>query len=231
MPLLRSITAAVAALLLAVAAPATDVSPVFADRFSISGTAPLPAGSPAFTLLDPQWLLPPIESLEAAAVLADGAARADQILRDDATAASRPPAPAAAEGPMSYSLSDNLKADVDYHRVQLFDRADSQTLRNQTATAFSRRSDRDVLDLNMSWRLAGSTVGLGYQLESARVGNTGDLGLGRFMPGNQQATHSLTLGLTRAWGAPAPPPAPIEPPLLSPPLDAAAAEASPTPAS
>lgn len=229
MPSPRSFAAAVVALVLAVAAQATDVAPAFADRFSISGTAPPPAGPPAFTLLDPEWLLPPIESLEAAAVLTDGATRADQILRDDTTTAALPRTPAAAGGPMAYSLSNDVTADVDYHRAQLFDRADSETLRNETATAFSTRPDRDVLDLNMSWRLAGSTVGLGYQLESARTGTAGDLGIGRFMPGNQQAMHSLTLGLSHAWGAAAPAPA-IGPLLLSPPLDVAAAEASPTPA-
>lgn len=227
MPSLRSITTAGVALLLVAAARAADVSSAAADHLSIGGAAVPSARPPAFTLLDREWLLPPIESLEAAALLAKSADRADEMLRDDAAAASQPPAPPS--GPLAYSLSDEVTARLHYDHAQLSDRADSQTLRDETSTGFSTRPDRDVVGLNMSWRLAGSTVGLGYQLESSRLGNSSDLGIGRFLPGNQQALHSFTLGLTRAWGASAPPPVLVEPPLVPPPLDVAAAGASPTP--
>ncbi len=149
------------------------------------------------------------------------------MLRDDTAAAPLPPAPPG--GPIAYPLSDAVTARLRYNHAQLSDRADGQTLRNDLSTAFSTRPDRDVVGLNMSWRLAGSTVGLGYQLDSSRLGNANDVGIGRFLPGNQQALHSFTLGLTRAWGASAPPPVLIEPPLVPPPLDVAAAQASPTP--
>lgn len=215
------------ALLLVVTARAADVSSAAADHLSLGASDAPSARPPAFTLLDREWLLPPIESLEAAALLAKSADRADQMLRDDTAAAPLPPAPPG--GPIAYPLSDAVTARLRYDHAQLSDRADSQTLRNDLSTAFSTRPDRDVVGLNMSWRLAGSTVGLGYELDSSRLGNANDVGIGRFLPGNQQALHSFTLGLTRAWGASAPPPVLIEPPLVPPPLDVAAAAASPTP--
>ena len=85
-------------------------------------------------------------------------------------------------------------------------------------------------DLNMSWLLAGSTVGVGYQLQSARGTTLADtVSVSRFLPGSEQAMHSFTLGLTRKWGAAAPPPL-VELPLLLPDLDVAATETTPTPA-
>lgn len=229
----RPIAAAVAALLLGPAVYAADVSPAFADRFSIGGTVAPTLAPPAFTLLDPAWLLPPVESLELATAAASASERAGQILRDDAAAAGAAPRPrhAAPGGPLSYPLSDEVTAHVDYRHALLFDRADSQTARSGEPGAFSTRPDRDVVDLNMSWRLAGSTVGLGYQLESARAGsNIGDAGVSRFLPGSPQATHSFTLGLSREWGQGAPPPALVEVPFLPPELDVAAADRTPTPA-
>ncbi len=193
-----------------------------AQRFSIGAGHPAPISPQGYTLLDPGWLLPPAEFLEASSV-----ERADQMLRSDGTPAASRHAAAAADGPLSYSLSDDLTADLRYHRSLLFGRSDSQTAREEAATEFSTRPDRDVFDLNMSWHLAGNTLGLGYQLESVRSGGAADVGLSRFLPGNQQAVQSLTLGLTRAWGASAPP-VPIEP-VLAPPLDVAAVDPSPTP--
>jgi hypothetical protein len=202
------------------AVAALEPPPAVVQRFSI-GTGHSAAVSPqGFTLLDPDWLLPPSEFLEASS-----AERADQMLHSDGTVASLPAAPAA-DGPLSYSLSDDLTADLRYHHSQLFGRGDSQTAREEAATVFSTRPDRDVFDLNMSWHLAGNTLGLGYQLESARSGSATDVGLSRFLPGNQQAVQSLTLGLTRAWGA-SEPPMPIEPVLALP--VAAAVDPSPTP--
>jgi len=229
LPSLRSIAAAVAALLLAPDVRAANLSHALVDRFSVSGAAP--AAAPRFTLLDPTWLLPPLESLETAAALGDGAERADQILRDEAAAASAAPPPRhPSDAPFSYSLADGVTARFDYRHAQLFDRAASQTLRGDATTEFSTRPDRDVLDLNMSWHLAGSTVGLGYQLESARSGSgVGQVGMSRFLPGSQQSTHSLTLGLSRQWGGEAAPPVLVEPPFLAPEIDVAAAAATPTP--
>jgi hypothetical protein len=208
-------------LLLVVAARAADVSSAAADHLSLGASAAPSARPPAFTLLDREWLLPPIESLEAAALLAKSADRADQMLRDDTAAAPLPPAPPG--GPIAYPLSDAVTAHLQYDHAQLSDRADSQTLRNDLSTAFSTRPDRDVVGLNMSWRLAGSTVGLGYQLDSSRLGNANDVGIGRFLPGNQQALHSFTLGLRRPWGASEPRPGLFERAFVTPPLLALAA--------
>lgn len=228
---LGPIAVAATALLLAPAVQAGSVSPFLADRFSISGTPPPPTAPPPFTLLDPTWLLP-VESLETAAAVADGAERAGAILRDDAAARAAPQDSShSSGGPLSYSLSDDLTAQFHYHHAELLERGDSQSVRDDESTAFSTRPDRDVLDLNMSWRLAGSTLGLGYQLQSARGGSgPGEVGFSRFLPGSQQATHALTLGLTREWGAAAAPSVLIEPPLLPPGLDVADAGATPTPA-
>ena len=79
MPSLRPAAVAVTALLLAPAVYAGEVPPDLAGRYSIGRTVP---AAPALTLLDPSWLLPPIESLDTAVAAADGAERADQILRD-----------------------------------------------------------------------------------------------------------------------------------------------------
>jgi len=223
---LRPIAVAAAALLLAAAVRAAEISPSLASRYSINGAATPSAAAQPFTLFDPGWVLPSVEALETAEALASGSERATQLLRSDATPADAAPSAPTGEHPVGYSLSDDLTAQFKYHHAELFDRADSQTLRDDTSTAFSTRPDRDVLDLNMSWKLAGSTVGLGYEFQTARSGG-GDIGITRLLPGNQQATHSFTLGLSREWGASAPPVL-IEPPWL-PPLDVAEADATPTP--
>jgi hypothetical protein len=199
------------------------------SRYSIAESAP-PTAAPAYTLLDPNWLLPPVEALEAELPLA-GAERTDQILRDDVAVEPAPQRPKPSAGPMAYSLSDDLTAQLRYHHDEHFELGSAEMLRDDQSTAFSTRPDRDVIDLKMSWRLAGSTVGLGYELQSARTGAApGEFLVSRFLPGNPQATHSITLGLTREWGAGhAAPPAAV-PPLLPPPeLAEAAALGTPTP--
>ena len=115
-----------------------------------------------------------------------------------------------------------MSAQFRYRRAQSFDRSGSRSLRDDPSTAFSTLPNRDVFDLNMSWRLAGSTLGLGYQLQSSAGGVWGGrpateaAGLSRFLPGSEQATHSLMFGLTREWGADEPPPLVVDPPPLVP---------------
>jgi hypothetical protein len=227
-PSLRPAAVAITALLLAPAIHAGDISSDLDGRYSVGRTA---RPAPGLTLLDPSWLLPPIESLDTAAAATDGAERADEILREDPELALHPRlTQSSSAGPLGYALSDDLMAQLRYRHSEPFDRAGSRMLRDDQSTAFSTRPNRDVLDLNMSWRLAGNTVGVGYQLQSARGGALpGEIGVSRFLPGSQQATHALTLGLTREWGAPAPPPLLIEPPPLELQIDLAAVEGTPTP--
>ena len=225
MPLFRPTALAVTALLLAPAVHAGEPGPDLAGRYSIGFAAPQRTG---LTLLEPTWLLPPIESLDTAAAASDSAERADQILHNDPALATHPHL-TPSDGPLAYALSDDLTAQLRYRHSQPFDHSDSLLLRDDQSTAFSTRPNRDVLDLNMSWRLAGNTVGVGYQLQSARGGSlANDIAVSRFLPGSQQATHAFTLGLTREWGAPEPPPLLIESPLEAP-VNLAAAEATPTP--
>jgi hypothetical protein len=226
LPSFRSVAAAAAALLLASPGHAEDVDPTMAERFSVGGSPQ--SAAPALTLLDPSWMLPPLESLDTAVAVDDRSAHAGFMMGGEVTG--RPPLERPAGGPLSYALFEDLTAQLRYRHSQPFDRASSKPLREDPSTAFSTGPDRDVLDLNMSWSLAGSTVGLGYQLQSARGDSLGEnVGLSRFLPGSDQATHSLTLGLTRTWGGGDPPPL-IEPPLLAPELDAALTETTPTPA-
>jgi len=227
LPTFTPIAAAIAGLLLAPAVYGAD-SVLIGARYSVTGIAPPSTTPPAFTLLDPAWLLPPIESLDLA-LPPDGAARAEQLLREDTIIGTpeEPNRPSTAK--VGYSLSDDLTAQLRYHHSRLSDRANSQTLRGDQWSAFSTRPDRDVLDLNMSWHLAGNTVGLGYQFQSDRFSTPGTGAFSRFLPSSPQATHALTLGLTREWGAGAAPPVLIDPPLLVPELAVAAADATPTP--
>lgn len=222
MPSLRSIAAAAAALLLTSPVSAEDV----AARFSLAN--PYQSAAPRQTLLDPSWLVPPVASLDTAVAIADQTARSAHMVGDDR--GDRPRLERPGGGPLSYSLSDDLTAQLRYRHSEPFDRASSKPLREDPSTAFSTGPNRDVVDLNMSWSLAGSTVGLGYQLQSARGSSLGEnIGLSRFMPGDEHSTHSLTLGLTRRWGAGEPPPL-IDPALLALPLDIAVTETTPTPA-
>jgi hypothetical protein len=231
--LLKEIVAAAVALLSAAVASGVESTPPQGTRYSISDSTQA-AAPPPFTLLEPSALLPPIGSLDTELPL-DGSQRADQILLNDAGAPeSAPPATTSGEKPVAYSLSRDLTAQLSYHHDERFQLGSSDMLRNDTqdqSTAFSTRPDRDVIDLNMSWRLAGSTVGLGYELQSARTGSApGDVGMSRFLPGNPQSTQSITLGLTRQWGAGHPAPQVVAPPLLPPPeLAEAAAQGTPTP--
>jgi hypothetical protein len=225
LPSFRPVAAAVAAVLLASTVQGQDAA-ALADRFSIGGVAAPP--TPGLTLLDPSWLLPPIESLDLAA--AEDHVYAGQHLLDESVAAApQPPKEPVPTGPLTYSLSERLTTQLRYRHSLAFDRSSSKPLRDDASTAFSTHFNRDVLDLNMSWRLAGNTVGVGYQLQSTRGATLAEnVGISRFLPGSEQATHSLTLGLIRQWGASAPPP--IEPLLLPPEPDIAATETTPTPA-
>jgi hypothetical protein len=230
LPSIRAIAAAVAALLLAPAARGADVPQARAGRFSVSDIAPGPP--PGLTLLDPAWLLPPIESLALDLALVEQESPPAPLVGSDSVLAAPGP-PRTTGGPLSYPLSDHLSAQFRYRRAQSFDRSGSRSLRDDPSTAFSTLPNRDVFDLNMSWRLAGSTLGLGYQLQSSAGGVWSGApataaGFSRFLPGNQQATHSLMFGLTREWGAAEPPPF-VEPPLMLPDLEPAGAEATPTP--
>ena len=223
----KNIVSVAAAVLSASVAVGADGPPPQGTRYSISHSTQ-PAATP-FTLLEPSWLLPPIGPLDAALPLA---ARTDEILFNDAAAPQPvPQPPSSAEKPMAYSLSRDVTAQLRYHHDERFDLGSSDMLREDHSTAFSTRPDRDVIDLNMSWRLAGSTVGLGYELQSARTGSApGEVGVSRFLPGNPQSTQAITLGLTREWGAGRPAPQVIAPPLLPPPeLAEAAAQGTPTP--
>lgn len=229
---LRPSLAIAIVLLIAARLGATDASPLLDDRLSIEHPPPPPIG---VTLLEPAWLLPPIESLDAelaAAGLPAGGHLAGRSREPAARVAPKNPA-----SRVSYSLSDQLSAQLRYGRSQGFDRSNSRALRDDASTAFSTLPNRDVFDLNMSWNLGGNQVGVGYQLQSSAGGvwsnasTPAEGGLSRFLPGSEQATHSLMFGLTRPWGAPAPAPVVVmDPHPLVPDLDVAVAEGTPTPA-
>jgi hypothetical protein len=98
--------------------------------------------------------------------------------------------------PATYSLSDNWTAQLSYQHSVIAQTLSNSELRTKKLTEFSTDRERDVLGLQMDWRLAGSTVGLGYRFQSMRgEPGSGISGIGeRFM-------HSFTLGFTREWGA------------------------------
>jgi len=171
------------------------------ERYSISGAAPLPITS-GFTLLEPTWILPPIETLGTIAQLTSKSTQAETLLRDDAMLAPGPPKPIRPAGPLAYPLSDALTAQLRYRKPQTFVFSRSQTVRDDPSSAFSTQPNRDVFDLSMSWHLDSNTVGLGYELQSSAHGplGGGESGLARFMPGSEQATHAVSLGFTREWG-------------------------------
>jgi hypothetical protein len=190
---------AIGALLLAAAtARAAQVTPADAARFSVGRIQPAP---PVFTLIDPSLtLLPPEALLDARAV----------GLEVDPKDSAAKPTPVAEK---------DLTWKLDYRHSQLSDLMPTDMLRGDTSTGFSRQLDRDVVDLGLSWRLAGTNrLGVGYQLQSARNGGPGDASLSRFLPGSAHATHAFTLGVTREFGAGAPPPPVVAPPIpLEPP--------------
>ncbi len=151
-----------------------------------------------FTLRDATMHLPPL------AQLAPELAASPRLLE----APSAPPdseTPQREGGPLSWQFR--------YQRSKL-DTMSSRGLRTDTTTGFSRELDRDVLELGMTWRLAGSRIGVGYELQASREL---DEGFSRFLPGSASATHALTLGVTREFGRGAPPPPPAPPLGLVPP--------------
>ena len=177
----------------------------------VANTAAARAGprpGTSYTLLDPSLALPPLEVMAPDLTLV--ATQLDDPLQRQQLATAEPPSA--------------VKWKLGYRHVQLEDLT-STALRSDPATGFSRQLNTDVLNLGMSWSLAGNQVGLAYQLQSARGGIGGDAGLSRFLPGSLAATHALTLGVTREFGAGVPPPAP--PPMLV--LDEAALDTEPTP--
>jgi hypothetical protein len=95
----------------------------------------------------------------------------------------------------TYSLSDNWTAQLSYQHAVLAQTLSNDELRTKKLADFSADRERDVLGLQMDWRLAGSTVGLGYRFQSMRgEPGSGLSGIGeRFM-------HAFTLGFTREWG-------------------------------
>lgn len=155
------------------------------------GAEPLPDRAP-FTLLDPSLQLPSF------AELAPELATAPRLLVE---VSPMPRATPEAVGGVDWQFR--------YQRSKL-DTVSNRGLRSDQTTGFSRQLDRDVLELGMSWGVAGNRIGLGYELQAAREGL--DQGFSRFLPGSANATHALTLGVTREFGRGAPPPPPV--PLL-----------------
>lgn len=98
--------------------------------------------------------------------------------------------------PATYSLSDNWTAQLSYQHSVLAQTLSNDELRVKKLTDFSTDRERDVLGLQMDWKLAGSTIGLGYRFQSTRgAPGSGISGIGeRFM-------HAFTLGFTKEWGA------------------------------
>lgn len=191
MPLCRR-WAGAAALLLGAGFAAAQTPP--------PATPAAPALHDDYSLLDASHALPPLGAL--------APEHAAAVARLTAAATPQPPARLDAEGPLDWQFR--------YQRSRLDEAAAGRTLRTDPSTGFSRQADRDVLGLGLSWRLARTRLGLGYQLQSARPADSGgDAGFGRFLPGSEQATHAFTLGVTREFGAGAPPPpaAPLPPPL------------------
>jgi len=216
---------ALALFLLPAAGRAADIAPEQVARFSVGralvhGDA---AAVPPFTLLEPAWRLPPIEIIDTIAVVEHDVELTERALHAEA-GSDIPPPPVDPDAPISYSLSERLTTQLRYRHSALFGTAHSEQLRNDELAGLAQQTERDVVDLGLSWRLAGNTVGVGYQLQSAHT--AADVAsLARFLPGSQQATHALTLGLVRQWGAA---PAPAAPPSLLPPDLSIAPAATPT---
>jgi hypothetical protein len=108
-----------------------------------------------------------------------------------------PPEPrqASDKKPATYSLSDNWTAQLSYQHAVLAPTLSNNELRTKKLTDFSTERERDVLGLHMDWRLAGSTIGLGYRFQSTR----GEPGSGISSIG-ERFMHAFTLGFTREWG-------------------------------
>jgi hypothetical protein len=109
---------------------------------------------------------------------------------------------------LGYSLSDDWTARVGYSHSYVFDRAAGDVLRQQRLAEFSTDYERDVVDLQMSWRLSWSRLDLGYRFQSTRP----DAALSSsLIPESQATEHSIMLGVTREWGG--------RPPLPQPPAE------------
>jgi hypothetical protein len=105
---------------------------------------------------------------------------------------------------LTYSLSDHWTANLKYKHAFLFDTGSDEALRQSQYSDFSTDTERDVLNLDMSWRLSWSTLDLGYRFQSVRGDHAGaDRGLSAergWLPDFQDSLHSLTLGVTKTWG-------------------------------
>jgi hypothetical protein len=104
--------------------------------------------------------------------------------------------------PATYSLSETWTAQLSYQHAVLAKTLSAEELRTKKLTDFSTDRDRDVLGLQMDWRMAASSkVGLGYRFQSSRgAPGSGISGIGdSFM-------HAFTLGFTREWGGAPPEP-------------------------
>lgn len=181
----RALLAILLALAAVRAAAAPTPTPAAAGRAALTATGRVSS----FTLLDPSLALPPL------AAMAPDLSAVAETLGDE------PAAPTIAADP-------TVGWKLDYRHAELSDMLPTDSLRADPSTGFSRQLDRDVLALGMSWRMAGSRVGLGYQLQAGR---DGDLGLSRFLPSSEAATHAVTLGVSREFGAGAPAPPPLPP--------------------
>src|SRR5215470_15219645 len=96
---LALLPAALATLLAVSVAAGAEVAAYPPSRYSIAESVP-PAAAPTYTLLDPNWLLPPVEALDTE--------RTGQMLRDDAGVEPARQRPGSSAGPLAYSLSDDL---------------------------------------------------------------------------------------------------------------------------
>lgn len=171
-----------------------------------------PSGCGVLTLLDEaaraDW--PPLACLDRAGRQLDAPAllRAD-LLDWNAAPLARDARPGGKTPPgagLNYDISDRWRAGVTYQHARLFELGSSAALRDSGGTGLLTDRDRDVLNLQMSWHLAESELGLGYRLESARLtGNARDtLSLGRLSPDGEHNLHSLMFGITRRWGGASP---------------------------
>jgi hypothetical protein len=102
--------------------------------------------------------------------------------------------------PTTFSLSDNWTAQLSYQHAVLATTMSTEELRRKLVD-FSTDRDRDVLGLQMDWRVAGSSkVGFGYRFQSSRgAPGSGISGIG------ESFMHAFTLGFTKEWGGTRPP--------------------------
>ncbi len=102
---------------------------------------------------------------------------------------------------LTYLLSDHWTANFKYKHAFLFDTASNDALRQSQYSDFSTNRERDVLNLDMSWRLSWSTLDLGYRFQSVRgAASRGLAAEGGWLPNFEDSLHSLTLGVTKTWG-------------------------------